>query len=501
MHMLLLTSLLLSNANAQDAAAAEAPPPFEVHGVYAIWALNQHNFLLGKDHPLNDADYVVQMLRVAPTFTKEHYGVVARMDLAQGWWGTDNDPNVGTTSSIDEDGVVTTDTVYNPYAMFRNKDTNYGVHVDHAYAWVDVPRVPVKVQAGRMWYGAGHKLVLDQDADGVQIVVDPEAPIAVSAYWAKMSEGLNSTKNPKGLLMNDEDEWNDADLFGGSFTYASAPAKVELFGMYYWDRSGTGSEAYLPNGYGYLNSRYRPHITTATAIGLTIDGKLEVADGLNYAVEGDYLFGTDDVNNGDHGGGNVDINNGQLSGWNAYVKADQHFTAGIPMSVGVTFGMGSGDDDVTGGKGNINKIQTMGFFPLTNVWEDSVMPDVGGISPQGLGSPVSRGYRELENTTAVQGKLGLTPHEKVTFDASYTYLRATQAIHGFDELGVPTGQSSQDLGMEIDANLGINVYKGFGYKCLFGVFMPGDAAGYLINGTNANLDPAWEVKQVVTAKF
>ena len=86
--------------------------------------------------------------------------------------------------------------------------------------------------------------------------------------------------------------------------------------------------------------------------------------------------------------------------------------------MGATFGMGSGDDDVTGGQGNLNKIQTMGSFPLTNVWEDSVMPDVGGISPQGLGSPVSRGYREFENTTAVQGRVRLKPARPLELTAS-----------------------------------------------------------------------------------
>ena len=53
----------------------------------------------------------------------------------------------------------------------------------------------------------------------------------------------------------------------------------------------------------------------------------------------------------------------------------------------VVFGRGSGDEDYGSGEGNINRLKTMGFFYLTEVWEDSIMPDEEGITPQGLGAP------------------------------------------------------------------------------------------------------------------
>ena len=486
--MFLLTSALLAPAFAQDAPAAAPENPLDVSGVYAIWALNQHGFLLGKDAELDDADYVVQMLRLNAKWTKEHYGVVSRADAAQGWWGTDNDPNV-------EAGV------YNPYKMFRDKDTNYDIHFDHAYAWVEVPALPLKVLAGRQPIQAGHKLVLDQDMDGVLVRAEPADVFSLDAMWMKVSEGENSTKVPTGLLMHDDGAYADADLYGGRAFFKLEPATVEAYGFYYMDNTGTGASTYLPNGYGYLNSRFRPNISTLTAFGLSVDGNVEVADGLLYEVEGSYLMGTDDVKNGSHEGGTVDINNGTLSGYNAYAKVTQKFTAGVPMDFGVIFGMGSGDDDVTKGDGNVNKIMTAGFFPFTNVWEDSVMPDVGGISPQGLGSPVSRGYREFENTTAFAGKLGVKPVDPLRLEVLYAYMMATQPIVGFDETGEATSESATDIGQEIDVNLHWNVWKGFGYKALFGIFLPGDAAGYLINGNTNTLEPAWEVKQVVTAAF
>jgi len=213
------------------------------------------------------------------------------------------------------------------------------------------------------------------------------------------------------------------------------------------------------------------------------------------------LIGSDAVDNKTYVGNLLDINDGSLLGYNLYVNVVQKVKLGIPFDFGVTFGLGSGDSDPRSGAGNINKIQTMGFFSLTNVWEDSVMPDVGGISPQGLGSPVSRGYREFENTIAIQGKVGAWLVKPVRLEASFTYLRAMQPIYGWDENG-PTEQTSQDIGMEVDANLIVKIYGNrVIYKALFGVFLPGKGAGYLINGVDQFLDVVWELKQVVVVKF
>lgn len=486
------------------APAADRPTEFSIRGVYAIWGLHQRNFMLGADHPLNDAAYVVQMLRLSPSFDRETYGVVARLDAAQGWWGADNDPNVESVESVDPvDGTVTSTPTYNPYALFRDKDTNYDVHFDHAYVWFMLPGLPVdvRVQAGRMYMGVGQKLVLDQDLDGVTVAVAPGETVSVELMGAKVSEGVGSVKAPTGALMSDDEAYADANLVGGRVRLDTDAVKGELFGLYYQDGSGDGTATFFPQGYGYFASRFRPNVRTATAVGVSAEGTAELGAGFEWTAEADYLMGTDDVKNADHAAGLLDRNNGTLRGWNALLTVDQAFDAGIPLGVGATFGMGSGDDDVTGGPGNLNKIQTMGFFPLTNVWEDSVMPDVGGISPQGLGSPVSRGYRELENTTALQGRVMLQPAKVVELTASYTWLQATQPVPGFDLTGAPTGDTARDLGSEVDANAKVRIHKGLTYAALFGYFMPGTASSRLITGTAANLDAAWELKQVLMAKF
>ena len=210
-------------------------------------------------------------------------------------------------------------------------------------------------------------------------------------------------------------------------------------------------------------------------------------------------MGNDDVANTDHSAGMLDINNGNLFGWNGYLRANQHVSE--PLSLGLAFGIGSGDPDKTSGSGNINKVQTMGFFPLTNVWEDSVMPDIAGISPQGLGSPVSRGYRELENTTALQLFSTLQPIEKLKLMVSGTYLLATTPIQGFDATGAPAGDGATDLGFEVDLNGTYTIAKGLSATALTGVFVPGAAAANLMTGDDTNRDIAWEIKLVAVAKF
>lgn len=491
---------------------AESPPKaFEVSGKYAIWGLTQRNFMLGAEHALDDADYVTQMLRIQAKANREHYGVVARLDAAQGWWGADNSPNTSTSVGVDGDGNPVGTTAYNADKLFGSKDTNYGVHVDHAYAWMKIPGARLTARAGRQPYNLGHRLVLDQDLDGVQLRVQPAPAVGVEAWFAKMSEGQGSMVAPSGLLMSDTDAMSDANLFGGIVRIEpdlgeDTELEIQAFGVGYIDGSGADEDGdqlatYLPNGLGYGMARYKPNVSQAVVIGLSGMATLPVAAGLDLKLEGDLLTGKDEVDNTDHAGGLLDINDGELSGWNAWVDATQRFDAGLPLRVGLGAGMGSGDDDVGGGKGNINRIETMGSWHLTNVWEDSVMPDIGGISPQGLGSPVSRGYRELENTTMAQGRFGLAPHEKVDVELSYTWLQATQAVSGFDAAGAPTGKSSRALGQEIDLNVGVKVYKGLSYSMLGGYFMPGDASGLLINGDTDALDAAWEIKHVVGAAF
>ncbi len=505
MFSLTLAFLAAPTAMAEEAKKEEVPVKWEASGLYQVWNLQQNNFLLGwkpdgeNAHPLDDAAYTVQMLRVKGAVSKDHFGASARLDLAQGWWGVDNDPADGYTLTANGDGTYTLTRAYNDDAMFEDKETNYAVHVDNAYGWAEFG--PVEFRAGRQNYAYGNKLVLDEDLDSFQVIYKPMKGVAVEAFGAKLSEGIYSYTLPTGSLMGDNVDYSDANVYGLRGKYNSEAVNAELFGLYYVDTISE-SWAYLPNGLGYSRSRFTPQVTELTAIGLAGDGKLPTKT--KWRAEFDFLTGKDHVENADHAAGMIDINDGTLSGWNAYADITQPIPMGkAAMDVGAMFGMGSGDDDVTAGAGNVNKLSTQGFFFMTNVWEDSIMPDIAGITPQGLGSPASRGYRELENTTAIQGHLGVDPIPQFRLESSFTYLKATQAITGWDATGVPQlDQSSTDIGWELDANAIVKLRKGGVVLAeRFGYFSPGEGASLLMTGTKDNVEAAWELRSEAQINF
>ena len=495
------------------APPAPAPPPpptadttYQLNGVYTVWGLTQRNFMLGADHPLDDAAYTVQMLRLNGQARRGSFGAQARVDLAQGWWGADNDPNISSQVAQDDEGAPITGTAYNANAMFTNKGTMYAVHVDRAYGWMDLPTsFPVQVRLGRQYYGVGHKIVLDFDLDGIQVQAAPTEGLDLQAWWAKVGEGRGARTIPRGTIMGDDGAMADADLFGIVGDYETSGHTIGVYALYYMDRSEQSDWSLIPNDLGYFRARHTPNVSSALAVGATADGKVDLGEGLAYAAEVAVLTGRDEVDNDGHAGGLLDVNDGSLFGYNFYATVDQSLDIGVPLKVGALFGMGSGDADKTGGAGNLQRLMTMGFFPLTYVWDDSVMPDISGITPQGLGSPVSRGYRELENTTAAQFRTSVVPTKGLTAAASYTYLTATTPVQGFDDTGTPTGQGRSDLGHEVDAKLAwkIKTKQGPGptLAALAGVFLPGQAAGNLILGRPTNLSAAWELKTTATIKF
>ncbi|MCB9740741.1 MAG: hypothetical protein H6747_15865 [Deltaproteobacteria bacterium] len=236
---LLLPAAALAQVAPPAAATATAAAPaftWKITGNWSVWALDQRNFFLGKDVPLDDADYVVQNVRVQARVGNDAVGGVLRLDAAQGWWGVDNSPDTEPAVSQQPDGTVSTSTAYNPYALFRNKDTNYGVHFDHAWLYVQAPWLPLRLEAGRQHFSVGNKLVLDQDLDGLRLISEPTAGVRVEAFWTKVSEGLGSYKSPVGALMNDDGQRDDADLYGAVAQVGRGDHRVELFGLHYRDR-------------------------------------------------------------------------------------------------------------------------------------------------------------------------------------------------------------------------------------------------------------------------
>jgi hypothetical protein len=465
---------------------------FRVHGVYTAWGQSQHDFFFGKGN-YND-NYVVQMLRFKIVgMTSDKLKFVTRLDIAQGWWGVDN-----ALKSAQRTGTK------GGSALFDFKDTNFLVHVDQAYISFNFPNLPITARVGRMWYGLGNRIMVDNNYDGVQIDIKKVFGKKLTLSWAKVSEGVDALSDNDSVSADQRGNWDarDAHLFILNLNNTFSPLKADIYGFYYRDWSIGDKNAYVPDHLQFFKTRFSPQVTQLTAVGFA---GIYNAGKLTVKGEFDYLWGKDEIENSTHGAKQMwDINNGYLSGYNIYLN--MNYAVSDKLSLGLIGGMGSGDDDLTGGKGNVNKLRTSGFFYITEVWEDSIMPDEEGITPQGLGAPNVRGYRELENTTILQVNGTFKPHKKVSLYLSYSFLRATQPIHawnsdGNDDWIIDPDVSSQDLGQEVDFKISYKMYKELNLTLRGGYFMPKDAAGYLINGTNEYSDPAWELKFTVTYKF
>ncbi len=494
-----LTFLLMFLFSLSMLAQEKPKTKFTYGGVYTAWAQSQHAFRFNSD--TYDDDYVVQMFRLKLGFSPNEYlKAITRFDIAQGWWGVDNARR----------SVQRTATTGSGSALFDFKDTNYLFHVDQAYILFKIPNSPLTGRIGRMWYGLGNKMMVDNNYDGVQFDLNNVIGKKVTLSWARVSEGLDGLTDLDSAAADryGNSDGRDADLFMLDFNNKAGGLAYNVYGMYYKDRSVNDMNAYVPDHLQFFKTRFSPQVTQLTAVGFAGTYK---TDKLKVKGEFDYLTGKDDIQNTTHGAKQMwDINNGDLSGYNLYLNGTLTVTPAV--SLGAVIGRGSGDDDLTGGKGNVNKLRTSGFFYITEVWEDSIMPDEEGITPQGLGAPNVRGYRELENTTALQLNATLKPVDKLNLFASFTLLKATEPIHAWstvaDSLGnivdaaIDPAVSADDIGSEIDFKISYNMYKPLNFTLRGGYFIPGDAAEYLINGKlAANADPAWELKGTVALKF
>lgn len=470
-----------------SASHSNAETDFSIGGVYTAWMQSQHNFTFTDE--AYDHEYAIQMLRFNMSFSANEYITgVTRFDIAQGWWGVDN-----ALRSVQRTNIA------GGSALFDFKDTNFLLHVDQAYVDFTIPNTELGFKVGRMWYGHGNRLVLDNNLDGIQFGFSD----ALNVGYAKVSEGVDalSDDDTVGPDQRGFTDARDADLFTVNFSNALENFTYDAFAMYYNDASTSDNNAYVPDHLQYFKTRFSPQVTQLITLGFAGDLTLEK---LTLTGEFDYLIGQDDINNTVYGGAQMwDINNGNLSGYNLYLKAN--YAASDALNLGGVFGMGSGDDDKSDGKGNVNKLRTSGFFYLTEIWEDSIMPDEEGITPQGLGAPNVRGYRELENTTALQVNGSYKVLDTVTGFLSYTYLGATQPIQAWQSDGEGDWEfldrTSNYIGQEVDFRITYAPYQALNLILRGGYFIPGDGAAYLINGNATNKEDAWELKGMVTYKF
>ena len=492
----MLLVLVLLSAVLGSAPGQEKDPSLSVNvsGLYNAWGLWQRDFLLGRVDYRDQ--YLVQMLRLNLAFAYgENIKAVTRFDLGQGWWGVDNQQPTYTAGSAS--------------ALFDNKETNFFLHADQVYLWFRVPSWSTSFNVGRFQWMTGNRLVLDNNYDGVSGTIDIGSS-SLSLGWAKISENVDGLSDLPSTSPDQRGhaDGRDADLLFAAYKAALGGTSLEFYGMYYNDGSINDSTAHLIDGIFYNRPRFTAQVTSLTVLGISGITTLEK---LVLRYEANYLSGKDDIPNTSHAGRflntnplvpdplKYDINNGSVMGYNILLRAD--FAVSEPLTLGLVAGLGSGDSDPTSGKGNVNKLRTAGFFYMTEVWEDSIMPDEEGITPQGLGAPNVRAYRELENTTAFQlnGTWRLMPGWSIF--ASATYLRATQPVFAWTSAGPDLSRSAKDLGTEFDLKTDYKIYSNLTLTLRTGVFIPGTAASYLINGTDRWKQSAYEVKTEITYAF
>lgn len=480
----------LAAAEGADETADEPKMEITLSGFYAFDGYTQNNFFLGARgvSVVSDGDdYAIQMLRLQPEIGYgDNLKAVVRLDMAQGIWGVDNEPRDQLQPGFSD--------------AFDNKETNFFTHVDWAYIEATVPKLwDTTFRVGRMKNAIGNLLVLDQDGDGFQVERQGEG-WGFLFDWTKMSEGVDGLTDEEGGALDGD----DADLYYLVLAKKAGGFTLKPFLAYYRDAGDDDGTTYIPNELDYFRARFQPNLSEATVLGLTATGSV---GGWDLSGEIDYLTGSDDVRNADSGPNQLlDVNDGDLDGYNLYLDAKRPLGPGVIRAV---FGLGSGDDDPMSGDGNINKIRTNGFFYLTEVWEDSVMPDEEGITPQGLGSPASRGYRELENTTLVQLRYDMPLRDDLKLMVAGTWLQATEDVvswadldgDGVIEPGETGPESDSDLGMELDARLDWTVMKNLTWTLRGGYLWAGDATGYLINGTTAFDDDPWEIRTTIRFGF
>src|SRR5690606_7716884 len=337
-------------------------------------------------------------------------------------------------------------------------DALTAVDIDWAYLAYRHRGTGTRWYLGLQEFALGHRLVLDHDAPGLQVykTLDSFGGTLELGYAKESESGSLSDEN----LTNRTDgrsgpDRRDADLYYVAWESTSPRLAVNPFFAWYQDRSNADGTTLAPDGLPYLDARFRPNITRATALGVAVAGRM---GGLQVDFEYDHLRGADRVPNQSSGRfEQLDVNNGDLTGSNLYLRAALTFSA---SDLGGIYAQGSGDPDPFSGEGNINRLRTDGRFYITEVWDDGLMPDQG-IHPDGMGSPDVRGYRELENTKIMQGFLAVRPRRNLQLFASASLIRASEPIRAWsdaDSNGViqpeeMTGLISDQLGSEFDVRI------------------------------------------------
>ena len=463
-------------------------------GEWNVETTTQKNFLLGQTldaaAPGSASDFDAfwsQELRLYPRLIlSNNLNVNLAWTMAQGVWGLDLDRGEGTGLS-----------------GYSRKGTFVPFHLSWAFVAFRHPGTKTSWYLGRQRFSLGNRLVLDENADGLQVKRDlPAISSSLELGLAKESEGTDGVTDQPRTRAGGADG-RDADLWYVSLNCGTKSGRTTLrpFFASYVDRSNADGGTLLPDGLEYLDARFRPQISSAKVFGAS----LEYSRGIVHLdAEFDQLSGTDRVKNSDSGPLEAhDVNNGDLKGSNLYARLA---LKGSRIEIGGTYAQGSGDDDPRGGEGNINSLRSNGWFYITEVWEDTVALDEDGVAPGGLGSPYVRGYRGLENTKILQGHAALQATRRVRVTGTFSLIRASKGIrswadgngNGVIEPSEFGSAISTELGSEIDGRFDVSLNHDATLSLRGGMFFPREAVGWLIHGTSKYQEKVQEIRLHLT---
>lgn len=488
------SSLLVGHVRAEETVPTDGAPTtaarsrLTLRGTYEVATFAQSSFHLGggptgATSTDDDAFWAQNLLLQPRLIISDNCNVNLSLDVAQGIWGLES----GTADDV------------SPYPQ---NTSLANLHLDWAYLAYRHAGTGTRWYLGRQAFTLGQGLVLDTDAAGLQVFGDLPRLGTFGLGFAKVLEagGFSDANNlgPDSLRVGADGR--DADLIFVSLESGPPNLAVRPFFVYYQDRSAGNGATLLPDGLPYAEARFHPHVTRATIVGAA----LELQRGLlHIEAEYDNLRGVDRIPNQGFGPDERnDVNNGDLTGSNLYVRAA---LGGPRAELGGVFAQGSGDPDPRSGEGNLNSIASDGSFALTEVWEDSVLPD-RGFYPGGLGSPLVRGYRDLENTRIIQGFAAFRPRPSLRVFASASLIRASEALRTWSDAngdGVLAPEefgpdSSTELGSELDLVIDWDVDERVALELAVGRFLPRVAASYLLYGHGRAQDAATEIRAAIT---
>lgn len=354
------------------------------------------------------------------------------------------------------DGVEWGNPIYTPGVDtgpgFQNE---WQLGIRHLYLQYTGPFI---VQVGRIPAGLGHNIIAHVNRDALRLII----PIEKQRLILVAIKGANDriTIPESDDTRADNDGAGDLNAFVGIFAY-NIPSVLNSKGQIFAAKQqNTRKDPFLPQYPGKL------------FLGFTNDGSVGPLD---YNLEAVSLTGESAVTPA--------AKLRTYSAYMAYLKLK--YNASKNFMPKFVFGRGSGDDKSTPDK--IEDFEALFLDENAHAYTNIFADDIHGFRYTNPNSV--RNGSGFANVTFFQFGLDAMFFEnKLNFEATYTLLNATEArTKGTGIFGTDTGETTTDIGSEIDFNIYYKLTQKLGVALRAGHFMPGNIFGDHKNVTKIEL--------------